>query len=242
MKVFRSAEKSFKAALSCDPNDENSRLKLIETLRLFIKECGFSTDKEINELSQQFNSCSEFSNALIDGLLCDVNDCCKESSGSYESPRNIPDESDLIRSVSISNELNFDSDDEEEKDNSAFIPLINSTNNSSDLSSIAGNGAINEDLIRWMTPEVKENGAIDANDSKNDIRLPKSVPLFCRTNRDLKTNIESKIDLKTNIETKIILTNDQKGPKVQMTDSVSNDLTPKKLVKTRPVIRRSFVN
>ena len=85
-KMFRSAEKSFKTALECSPEDENCRLKLKETFKSFIEEFGIrGQNAEI--LAEKYKSCADISDALIDGKLLTRLDSGSESMISSESPR-----------------------------------------------------------------------------------------------------------------------------------------------------------
>jgi hypothetical protein len=228
LKQFRTAQKSFKNALKCDPNDQNSKSKLEEIQRLFLNEFGFNNEKELQPFIESCDSIEAISDALISGQLIDLIDFGVESVTSVESPRKIPDELELMKSISISNEINFDCDNNEEEDNN-LMPLADSRDTSTnDINSI--NGQINEDLIDWKTPDLVEQNSNNLKTSNNNIgsngfRLPKSVPIF-----GSKSN-------ETTITQKIIV----KSPETpQSTDS--NETTPKKIIKTRPLIVRTVVN
>jgi len=225
LKLFRSAEDAFKNALNCDQNDKNSKIKLTETLRLFIKEFGFSNEKEVEQIMEFFDSCASLSDALITGHLHNVCHFGCDSVISIESPLKIPDELDLIKSISISNELNFNCEDIEE--NHDYIPLVDSTDNSSlDINSI--DGLPNEDLIRWKTPDSMNKIINDINDSMNGIRLPKSVPIFRKSSADRKG----------------VSTIEEKSPEISpvIKNSSCDETISKNIVKTRPTMRRSIVN
>jgi tetratricopeptide (TPR) repeat protein len=224
LKQFRTAQKSFKNALKCDPNDQNSKSKLDEIERLFLNEFGFN-QKQLQPFIESFDSIEAISDALISGQLIDLIDLGVESVTSVESPRKIPDESELMKSISISNELNFDCDNNEEEDN--LMSLADSRDTSNDINSIKGE--INEDLIGWKTPDLVEqnsnNSKTSYNTGSNGFRLPKSVPIF--GSKSNETTTTQKIIVKS-LET------------TQTTDS--NETTPKKIIKTRPLIVRTVVN
>jgi len=198
LKQFRTAQKSFKNGLKCDPNDQNSKSKLDEIDRLFLNEFGFNDDQQLQPFIQSFDSIEAISDAIISGQLIDLIDFGVESVTSVESPRKIPDELELMKSISISNELNFDCDNNEEEDNNLISLADGRDTSTNDINSIKGQ--INEDLIDWKTPDLVEQNSNNLKTSNNNIgsngfRLPKSVPIF--GSKSNETTITQKIIVKS---------------------------------------------